>query len=107
MRYIAVPIEAEERECGECEWRGFPTGLHGIPFCRLHDNAKLDDRQGWGHLPRCPACLEAEAKLDALVKAGHGALTVASEDGAMLDTDKEWYDLEQALAALKEDSDGK
>lgn len=99
MRYIIVPIEAEENgECGECghldyyACRKFFTNGH---FTGL---ASPD-----GKPLRCPECLSAEAKMTALIEAGEDALRCIVSRGDVM----EWTALRQALAALKEEKDGK
>ena len=92
MRYIIVPIECGDKECGlDCNWE---VGCEGAK-CRVFRTIVAKD----AHAPliRCPACLEAEQKLAALIKAGQNQESILDE---AMEMDSDW---KRALAAIKED----
>lgn len=85
-RYIIVPIKAGEKECFPCIYAPDEWGK-----CRLFWERITEPNL------RCPACLEAEAKLKTLVEAVAGTETLVSLYGS--EAQKET--MRQALAALK------
>ena len=61
-RYVRVPIEAEERECGECQW---PTLNRMFCYLMRDEGDHLEKLETVaGRLQRCPQCLAAEVKTE-------------------------------------------
>ena len=63
-RYVRVPIEAEERECGDCQ---YIYGWEPDWWCDLFLTRKQTERRLHckGCAPqRCPQCLAAEVKTE-------------------------------------------
>jgi hypothetical protein len=66
-RYVRVPIEAEERECGDCQYRTTYNGARY--YCRAFrlddDNCSMTKLETVdGRLQRCTTCLAAEVKAE-------------------------------------------
>jgi hypothetical protein len=63
-RYVRVPIEAEERECGKCQYQ-WPTLNRMFCYLMRDEGDHLEKLETVaGRLQRCTACLAAEVKAE-------------------------------------------
>ena len=71
-RYVRVPIEAEERECGKCQYLlhspPIYISIQGDRFCELFTlrggMSRRIKKHKDGAPQRCPQCLAAEVKTE-------------------------------------------